>query len=98
MLRIVGLVSGLGWHVQDLLRAAGQLGIAFHPLPFPTIEGYIGNHGSRLEAGGIALKECDGVLVRMMPPGTLEQVGFRMDAFHSLTGTGTTVLTRPAST
>ncbi len=35
-----------------------------------------------IKAGGLDLLKSDGVLVRMMPPGSLEQVVFRMDALH----------------
>ena len=37
----------------------------------------------------------DGVLVRMMPPGSLEQVVFRMDALHRLMALGVPVLNPP---
>jgi ribosomal protein S6--L-glutamate ligase len=39
----------------------------------------------------------DGVLVRMMPPGTLEQVVFRMDALHRLAAAGVPVVNPPAA-
>ena len=37
----------------------------------------------------------DGVLVRMMPPGSLEQVVFRMDALHRVAAAGVPVLNPP---
>ena len=37
----------------------------------------------------------DGVLVRMMPPGSLEQVVFRMDALHRIAAAGIPVLNPP---
>jgi RimK family alpha-L-glutamate ligase len=48
-----------------------------------------------VSAGGIDLTTADGVLVRMMPPGTLEQVVFRMDALHRLASLGIPVLNPP---
>jgi ribosomal protein S6--L-glutamate ligase len=95
--RVVALVSGLGWHVQDLLRAADGLGIAFSAIPFPQIVGRVGGHPSSIEAGGIPLTQVDGVLVRMMPPGTLERVVFRMDALHRLVASGVAVLNPPGA-
>ena len=50
-----------------------------------------------LEAGKISLSGCDGVLVRIMPPGSLEQVVFRMDALHRLAARGVPVLNPPAA-
>lgn len=95
--RFVALVSGLGWHVQDLIRAAERVGVALEPVPFPTIAGRVGGSPPRLEAGGVDLMGTDGVLVRMMPPGTLEQVVFRMDTLHRLVAAGVPVLNPPAA-
>jgi ribosomal protein S6--L-glutamate ligase len=97
MSHFVALVSGLGWHVQDLLRAAECLGVRLDPLPFPSVVGHVGGGRLRVEAGGIPLEEVDGVLVRMMPPGTLEQVVFRMDALHRLSAAGVQVMNSPAA-
>ena len=47
------------------------------------------------ERGGLDLTAVDGVLVRMMPPGSLEQVVFRMDALHRLAALGVPVLNPP---
>jgi tetrahydromethanopterin:alpha-L-glutamate ligase len=41
------------------------------------------------------LTSADGVLVRMMPPGSLEQVVFRMDALHRVAAAGVPVLNPP---
>lgn len=92
---LVALVSGFGWHVQDLHRAAEGLRIKFHAVPFPRVVGHVGEGHSRVEAGGIDLGQVEGVLVRMMPPGSLEQVVFRMDALHRLEALGVPVLNPP---
>jgi len=93
--RVVALVSGLGWHVQDLARAAVAMGIDFRPVPFPQVVGRVGDGPVHVEAAGIDLAASDGVLVRMMPPGTLEQVVFRMDALQRLAASGVPVLNPP---
>lgn len=93
--RLVALVSGLGWHVQDLIRAAGALGLEFDAVPFPKVVARVGGGPARVEAAGIDLGGVDGVLVRMMPPGSLEQVVFRMDALHRLEAQGIPVLNPP---
>jgi ribosomal protein S6--L-glutamate ligase len=95
MLKFAALVSGLGWHVQDLRRAAEELGVKLYPVPFPTIVGHVGDGAARVEAAGVDLTTLDGVLVRMMPPGSLEQVVFRMDALHRLAAIGVPVLNPP---
>ncbi len=95
--RLVALVSGQGWYVQDLLRAAPRVGVTLSPVLFSTLTGQIGGGKPRLRAGGIDLAESDGVLIRMMPPGTLEQVVFRMDALHRLAARGVPLLNAPGA-
>lgn len=90
---IVALVSGFGWHVADLRRAAEALGIDFRAVRFSTVVGRI--NPTRIEADGIDLLACSGVLVRMMPPAGLEPVVFRMDALHRLEALGVPVLNPP---
>jgi RimK family alpha-L-glutamate ligase len=92
---LAALVSGSGWHVQDLRRAAGSLAVDFRPLAFPTIAGRVALGPTAIEAGGVDLSGVDGVLVRMMPPGSLEQVIFRMDALHRLAALGVPVMNSP---
>lgn len=95
MPRVVALVSGLGWHVQDLQRAATDLSIDFSPLPFATLSGQCGGKAAAVASGHEDLTRVDGVLVRMMPPGSLEQVVFRMDALHRLESLGVRLLNPP---
>ena len=92
MTHLVALVSGFGWHVQDLLRASDGLGIRLSPIPFPQLTGRVGVGDVHIDAGEIPLTQVDGVLVRMMPPGSLEQVVFRMDALHRLAVQGVPVM------
>jgi tetrahydromethanopterin:alpha-L-glutamate ligase len=97
MKSLVALVSGFGWHVQDLIRGAGRLGVSLQPVLFPRVEAMIGTktRGQVVTAGTIDLAAVDGVLVRMMPPGSLEQVVFRMDALHRVAAAGVPVLNPP---
>ena len=98
MTSLVALVSGFGWHVEDLQRAAGRLGVSLHAVPFPQRLGGRREPGSRarvVTAGELDLTAADGVLVRMMPPGSLEQVVFRMDALHRVAAAGVPVLNPP---
>src|SRR4051794_38622330 len=72
MMRMAVLSAGSGWHVRALQRAAALLGHAATAVDF-----------RRLSAGVAGppppLADFDAVLVRTMPPGSLEQVVFRMD-------------------
>jgi ribosomal protein S6--L-glutamate ligase len=106
MTTLVALVSGFGWHVADLKRAASRLDITLHAVPFPEVSASVavgrpllGPYGGKIpapvECGGLDLSAADGVLVRMMPPGSLEQVVFRMDALHRLVALGVPVLNPP---
>lgn len=95
MITLATLVSGFGWHVADLVRAAARLDLVLHALPFPQVSASIGAGLGRVEAGGVDLSGVDGVLVRMMPPGSLEQVVFRMDALHRLVAAGVPVWNSP---
>ncbi len=87
-MRIALLSSGSGWHVRDLERAATVLG---HQ---PTAVDF-----RRLTAGVAAAPEAlagfDAVVVRTMPPGSLEQVVFRMDLLHRIEARGVAVLNPP---
>ena len=87
-MRIALLSAGDGWHVRDLQRAAARQGHEASALDFRRLSGAVA-HGSD------ALTPFDGVLVRTMPPGSLEQVVFRMDLLHRLQAAGVRVLNPP---
>ena len=50
-----------------------------------------------IRCGDFDLRKCDAVLVRSMPPGSLEQVVFRMDALARLEAAGVVVIAVTAS-
>src|SRR5262245_20831665 len=87
-MRLAILAAGNGWHARDLQRAARDLGHEADTVDF-----------RRVAAGGPAdpLAAYDGILVRTMPPGSLEQVVFRMDVLHRLQARGVVVLNPPAA-
>ncbi len=89
-MQIAILSAGDGWHVRDLLRAAERRGHDAFPLDFRKVTAGVG-----MAAGG--LLKADRVLVRTMPPGSLEQVVFRMDVLHRLQAAGVPVLNPPAA-
>ncbi len=95
MTTLVALVSGFGWHVADLRRAAEALDIRLEAVPFALVSARVGAGRQSVQAGGVSLSAADGVLVRMMPPGRLEQVVFRMDALHRVVASGVPVWNPP---
>jgi RimK family alpha-L-glutamate ligase len=76
-MRLAILSSGLGWHVQDLLRAATKRGIEIDLQDFRTLHASI----PTLSTAHRPLPTA--YLVRTMPAGSLEQVIFRMDVLHA---------------
>ncbi|MCI0684912.1 MAG: RimK family alpha-L-glutamate ligase [Gemmataceae bacterium] len=86
-MRIAILSFGVGWHVRDLMRAAQQFGHQATPIDFRKVQASL-PHASTLDG-------FDAVIVRTMPPGSLEQVVFRMDVLHQLQAKGVRVLNPP---
>jgi ribosomal protein S6--L-glutamate ligase len=78
-MRLAVLAAPESWYARDLARAAA----ADHEvvtLPFSSITAELtDNGGQTIDCGGRDLRQFDAVLVRTMPPGSLEQVVFRMD-------------------
>jgi RimK family alpha-L-glutamate ligase len=106
-MHIAVLAAADSWYLRDLQRAAGdrhalsplsykKLAVRMHGgdahfvhdaasvVPPPT-----GDPQNRNDAGSVAY---DAVLVRSMPPGSLEQIVFRMDALARLEAAGFTVV------
>jgi RimK family alpha-L-glutamate ligase len=89
-MRFAILSAGAGWHVRDLQRAAALLQHEACAIDFRRVSAAV--------AGAHNPLACfDGILVRTMPPGSLEQVVFRMDVLHRLQAAGIRVLNPPAA-
>lgn len=78
-----------GWHVKDLLRAAQSLGFKALVTDFRLISHSLAQY-SKPES-----EEAVCTIIRTMPPGSLEQVVFRMDVLHALQRQGKKVLNPP---
>lgn len=93
-MRIAVLCSPESWYFRDLRRAAGSRHELL-PVAFTQLSSVLGD-GDRCFAGGqTALHDVDAVLVRTMPPGSLEQVVFRMDVLARLEASGVRVINPP---
>jgi RimK family alpha-L-glutamate ligase len=87
-MRIALLSSGTGWHVRDLQRAAARRHLQASAVDFRRLSAGVAHEPD-------ALSDSDAVLVRTMPPGSLEQVVFRMDLLHRAHASGRIVLNPP---
>jgi ribosomal protein S6--L-glutamate ligase len=94
-MRIAVLSAGDGWHVRDLRRAAAALGHEAAAFDFRRLSAGVAFAGTAPGGALTFLDGFDGVLVRTMPPGSLEQVVFRMDLLHRLHARGVRVLNPP---
>ncbi len=84
------------WYFRDLARAGGSC----HEVDvrsFSELTASVSTGGHRLSSNGSDLSEFDAVIVRTMPPGSLEQVVFRMDALGRLEASGVVVVNSPRS-
>jgi ribosomal protein S6--L-glutamate ligase len=89
-MHIALLAGGDGWHARDLARAAAGLGHRAEVVDFRRVTAGVG-------ARADSLAGFDAVVVRTMPPGSLEQVVFRMDVLHRLQARGAAVVNPPAA-
>jgi RimK family alpha-L-glutamate ligase len=90
-MRLAVLAAAESWYFRDLVRAA----VGRHELTVVSYKSLASRvRGAELgvRAGAVDLNGVDAVLVRSMPPGSLEQVVFRMDALARLEAEGVAVV------
>lgn len=85
------LCSPESWYLRDLRRAAGNRHEVV-PVTFRQLTSTVAPEGPGFGSSGVDLRKCDALLVRTMPPGSLEQVVFRMDVLGQLEAAGTPVI------
>ena len=98
----IGILGNEGsWYGADLSRAAAERGHQCVRVEFPLVSVSCGEpepaDRKMVGSGEHDLTAFDAVIVRTMPPGSLEQVIFRMDALARLTAAGVTVVNSPRS-
>ena len=93
LMRVAVLSAAESWYFKDLKRAAGDA----HTVRCFSFRRLATRCGSAIEvlAEGESLTDFDAVLVRSMPPGSLEQVVFRMDLLGRLEAAGIPVCNAP---
>lgn len=83
------------WYLHDLTRAASEREVRVSRIDYRQLSGGVLAGQPSVAAGDIDLRQLDAVIVRTMPPGSLEQVVFRMDALSRLEAEGITILNPP---
>jgi RimK family alpha-L-glutamate ligase len=90
-MRFAVLAATDSWYLRDLTRAAGDRHEIL-PMTFRQLTAMLGSSRPVFASGGVDLASVDAVLVRTMPPGSLEQVVFRMDVLGRLEAAGIRVI------
>jgi RimK family alpha-L-glutamate ligase len=88
---IAVLAARDSWYFRDLLRAAGERH-RLTPVSYKSLGSHVAGADLAVQTHDEALNRFDGLLVRSMPPGSLEQVVFRMDALARLEAAGVRVV------
>jgi RimK family alpha-L-glutamate ligase len=83
------------WYVNELCRVGTTRGHVMQPLLFDQFTASVQTGHVDFRCGEIDLRSLDAVLVRTMPPGTLEQVVARMDMLAGLESSGVQVINSP---
>ncbi len=90
-MHIVVLASETGWHTNELVRAIGARGLEPLLLAWEANIGRMGGQ-SGVTNSGRALREARGVIARIIPGGSLEQIIYRVDTLHRLEEDGVRVM------
>jgi RimK family alpha-L-glutamate ligase len=85
------LCSPDSWYLKDLQRAASG-DFELTALAFRELSSGLYSSGAKITCGAVDLERVDALLVRTMPPGTLEQVVFRMDLLSRWEAAGKVVI------
>lgn len=92
----IGVLGNEGsWYVDKLCRAATQRGHSAVELRFPEQAPEILNGKTRLWIGQEDALQLDALIVRTMPPGSLEQVITRMNFLATAAGQGVDIVNSP---
>jgi RimK family alpha-L-glutamate ligase len=88
----IGILSSQrGYHVRALEEAIRNKGCEPAYFPIHRLATWIGNRPF-LHVHGELIEDCQALLVRTIPAGSLEQIIFRMDALHRLEKLGLRVI------
>ena len=92
----IGVLGNVGsWYVRDLGRAGAARGHEVLRIDFPRMTARVSAAAASLASRDADLAAFDALVIRTMPPGSLEQVVFRMDALGQLEQSGVVVHNPP---
>ncbi len=94
MARIGILASGDGWHLGVLATALGRLGCEAVRLDARRLSSVVAA-APAIRASPHELDGLDALLVRFIPPGSLDQIVFRIDCLHLLADAGMPMVNPP---
>jgi ribosomal protein S6--L-glutamate ligase len=83
------------WYGDDLERAARELGHRAVRIDFRRLAARVETGGCYVRAGETEFSAVEAVIVRTMPPGSLEQVVYRMDTLGQLEASGVVLMNPP---
>jgi RimK family alpha-L-glutamate ligase len=99
------ILSGPGWHADQLSSALTERGHMARVLPYEGLVAQLGSrfrapgpsasHAEGLSCGPTAILDADAVLARFIPSGSLEQIIYRVDALHWIEEHGVPVVNSP---
>ncbi|MBA7691828.1 Glutathione synthetase [subsurface metagenome] len=95
-MRVAILARKEKWHVSQLKEAFNKFGINCDHFPIDKFEARI-DTDLAMSSEGYNLKNYRGVIVRVIPVGSLEQIIFRVDVLHRLERAGIQVINSPKS-
>jgi len=81
--------------LEDALRRHASRAVPYF-FPITRLAAWVGG-GAHLKVRGERLEDCQALLVRTIPIGSLEQIIFRMDALHRLENVGIRVINSPTA-
>jgi RimK family alpha-L-glutamate ligase len=92
----VGIVGGgEGWHRHQLEAGFIERGVAVNHYPVTQLCASIGTGSEQVCSGGKSLLDCQILIVRTIPGGSLEQIIFRMDVLRRLQDQGLKIYNSP---
>ena len=92
----VGVLGNEGsWYVEELCRIGQQLGHDVASLTFPSLAAHGSKGRLQIRHDEVSLLDLDVVIVRTMPPGSLERIVTRMDLLSGLEAAGTRIINSP---
>ena len=92
VVHIAVLANRRSWYAAQLKQAARLRGHRATRIDFTRLKSGVCDGQSRLTCGDLDVSNVDAVIVRTMPPGSLEQVVYRMDVLLRWEAAGVTVL------